>query len=83
LLSCEECGVVLVVDECGAAMGEIICCEKPMAKGKIAASKAKKKALAQSTVKTSTKKAAKPKTAAKKKTVPAKKKISAPVKKSK
>jgi len=44
-LTCEVCGLVVVVDEsCGCAVGEIICCKtKPMAKGKAAADKAKKK----------------------------------------
>ena len=46
LLTCELCGLVVVVDEaCGCAVGEILCCEeKPMVKGKAAAAKAKKKA---------------------------------------
>jgi len=48
LLSCQECGLILVVDEaCGCAVGEILCCEVPMKKGKLAAGKARKKALAQ------------------------------------
>ncbi|MCX5842292.1 MAG: hypothetical protein NT022_00825 [Deltaproteobacteria bacterium] len=44
-LTCEVCGLVVVVDEsCGCAVGEIICCKtKPMAKGKAVADKAKKK----------------------------------------
>jgi hypothetical protein len=39
-LSCEVCGLVVVVDEaCGCAAAEILCCEKTMAKGKPAAKK--------------------------------------------
>jgi hypothetical protein len=31
VLSCEVCGLVVIVDEeCGCAMAEIICCEEPM-----------------------------------------------------
>lgn len=45
--SCTECGLVVVVDEaCGCAAAEIVCCEMPMAKGKLAAGKARKKATA-------------------------------------
>jgi len=54
LLSCEVCGLVVAVDEaCGCAVGEIVCCKnKPMVKGKAAATKAKKmKAAAKKTVK--------------------------------
>jgi hypothetical protein len=44
-LSCNECGLVVVVDEaCGCATAEVICCDEPMAPGKAAANKAKKKA---------------------------------------
>jgi len=44
-LSCELCGLVVVVDDVGVmGMAELICCKKPMAKGKAAAEKAKKKA---------------------------------------
>jgi hypothetical protein len=47
LFSCQVCGLVLVVDEaCGCAVGEVICCEVPMKKGKLAAGKARKKAMA-------------------------------------
>jgi hypothetical protein len=44
VLTCEVCGLVVVVDDsCGCAVGEIICCKnKPMVKGKAAADKAKK-----------------------------------------
>ena len=46
-LSCVECGLVVVVDEaCGCAEAEIICCDEPMARGKMAAAKAKKAAAA-------------------------------------
>ena len=45
LLSCNECGLVVVVDEaCGCAAAEVICCDTPMAPGKAAANRAKKKA---------------------------------------
>ena len=46
LLTCEVCGLVVIVDEaCGCAVGEIICCkDTPMVKGKAAAAKAKTKA---------------------------------------
>ena len=30
VFSCEVCGLAVVVDECGCAMAEIICCEEPM-----------------------------------------------------
>ena len=44
-LSCNECGLVVVVDEaCGCATAEVICCDEPMTPGKAAANKAKKKA---------------------------------------
>ena len=43
--SCTECGLVVVVNEaCGCAAAEIVCCETRMAKGKLAADKARKKA---------------------------------------
>jgi len=66
VLSCEVCGLAVIVDEeCGCAVAEIICCEEPMMnkgpaapKKTRAASKPKKKAAG---------KKAKP--AAKKKTV--------------
>lgn len=39
-LSCEVCGLVLVVDEaCGCAAAEILCCETAMVMGKPVASK--------------------------------------------
>ncbi len=49
VLSCEVCGLAVVVDEeCGCAMAEIICCEEPMmnkgpAAPKKTAAKSKKK----------------------------------------
>ena len=53
LLTCEVCGLVVIVDEaCGCAVGEVICCkDTPMVKGKAAAAKAKKKALPAATAK--------------------------------
>ena len=45
LFSCGECGLIVVVDQaCGCASTDIICCDLPMAKGKLAADKARKKA---------------------------------------
>jgi hypothetical protein len=46
LLSCKACGLVVTVDEaCGCATADlIICCNKPMTRGKAAATQAKKKA---------------------------------------
>ncbi len=50
LLSCELCGLVVVVDEVvGMSMAELVCCEEPMGKGKAAAEKAKKKAALKAT----------------------------------
>jgi hypothetical protein len=45
VLSCGSCGMIVSVDAGGVGMAEIICCKKPMAKGKAAAGKAKKKLL--------------------------------------
>lgn len=46
-LSCNECGLVVTVDEaCGCATADIICCGTPMVPGKAAANKIKKKAAA-------------------------------------
>lgn len=66
LLTCEVCGLIVVVDEaCGCAVGEIICCkDTPMVKGKAAAAKAKKKPVAKSAVKPAAAKAVKGKTSA-------------------
>jgi hypothetical protein len=60
-LNCKVCGLVVVVDEtCGCAATEILCCNKPMAKGKkpVAKKKPATKA-AKAVVKTSAKAAAK------------------------
>ena len=43
LLSCEVCGLIVTVDEMGLGMADIVCCKMPLAKGKSAAEKAKKK----------------------------------------
>ena len=45
-LSCKACGLVVTVDEaCGCATADlIICCDKPMTRGKAAATQAMKKA---------------------------------------
>jgi hypothetical protein len=65
VFSCEVCGLAVVVDECGCAMAEIICCEEPMIyKGPVTRKKAP--AAAKPKKKTAVKKA---KPAAKKKTV--------------
>jgi hypothetical protein len=46
-LSCDVCGLVVVVDEeCGCATAGVVCCAKPMAQGKAAANRAKKKVVA-------------------------------------
>lgn len=43
LLSCEVCGLILTVAEpCGCADVSILCCKKPMGKGKLVANKARK-----------------------------------------
>ena len=65
LLTCEVCGLVVVVDEaCGCAVGEIICCkDKPMVMGKAAAAKVKKKAAAPAPAKPAAAKAVKAKAA--------------------
>lgn len=88
LLSCAECGLIVVVDEgCGCAAAEIVCCDAPMAKGKLAADRARKKTAAKAApsaakvgkavaASKAVKASAKPKAAAKK--TPAKK---APAKK--
>jgi histone H1/5 len=67
LLSCEMCGLVLVVDEInGYGMAEALCCDIPMAKGKAAANKAKRKSLDIKAKGAAKAVAAKPKAAAKK-----------------
>jgi len=57
LLSCSACGLVVIVDEvCGCIETVVVCCDQPMAKGKLAADRARKKAAVKanpsSTVKT-------------------------------
>ena len=45
LFTCELCGLVVAVDEWGnSTVGELVCCDVPMEKGKAAAAKAKKAA---------------------------------------
>jgi hypothetical protein len=62
-LSCEVCGLVVVVDEaCGCAAAEILCCEKTMAKGKPAAKKKTPVKAAKAAGKTPVKAVAKKKT---------------------
>jgi hypothetical protein len=44
LLSCSACGLVVTVDEvCGCVETVVVCCDQPMAKGKLAAAKARNK----------------------------------------
>lgn len=51
-LVCAVCGLAVVVDEaCGCASTAILCCNKPMGKGKPVAKAAKKEAPAASTAK--------------------------------
>jgi hypothetical protein len=58
MYSCEVCGLIVVVDEvCGCATADLVCCKAPMARGKAAAAKAKKKALAQPAAKAPARKA--------------------------
>ena len=65
-LSCEVCGLVVVVDEaCECAAAEILCCETTMAKGKPAAKKKPTAKAAKAAGKTPVKAAAKKKTPAK------------------
>lgn len=66
-LTCEVCGLVVVIDEaCDCAVSEIICCEEePMVKMK-APAKAKKKAKAKAKPAAKAKKAAAKKVAKKK-----------------
>ncbi len=60
VLSCDVCGLVVVVDEaCGCAATEILCCKKPMAKGKAAAKKKSAAKAVAAPAKTLTKAAAK------------------------
>ncbi len=68
VLSCEVCGLVLIVDEeCGCAVAEIICCEEPMMnKGPAAPKKTRAAAKPKKKAKPSAKKKAVKKTVAKK-----------------
>ncbi len=51
-LSCEVCGLVVVVDEgCGCAVTELLCCKKPMAIVKASAGRVKKQAATKKPVK--------------------------------
>ena len=60
-LSCKVCGLVLVVDKaCGCATAEILCCKKPMAKGKPAAKKKPAAKAVAAPAKVNAKKSAKP-----------------------
>jgi hypothetical protein len=69
LLNCEVCGLAVVVDEdCGCAVAEIICCDEPMVNKGPVAPKKKAVAVAIPKKKTAVKKA---KPAAKKKAVKA------------
>ena len=88
LFTCELCGLVVAVDEsCDCVVGELICCDIPMEKGKAKmkkAAKPAKKAAKKPVKKAAPKKAAKkpvkkaaPKKAAPKKAAPAKAKKAA------
>jgi len=71
-MSCDVCGLVVVVDEaCGCAEA-MVCCDKPMKKGKAAAAKIKTKAKAATKV---AKKKAKPAKKAAKKPAPKKRAV--------
>jgi len=69
LFTCDVCGLVVAVDEsCDCAVGELICCDVPMEKGKATmkkAAKPAKKAAKKSVKKEAPKKTAKPKAKAK------------------
>ena len=88
-LNCEVCGLTVVVDEeCGCAVAEIICCEEPMVnkgflapkKKALAVTAAKKKAAIKKVKPTAKKKKAKP---AAKKLIAKKKVVKKPVAKKK
>jgi len=70
LFTCDVCGLVVAVDEsCDCAVGELICCDVPMEKGKATAKKAAKKSVKKAEPKKAAKKSVKkaePKKAAKK-----------------
>jgi hypothetical protein len=71
--TCELCGLIVAVDEsCDCAVGELICCDIPMEKGKAAAAKAKKKTAKPAAKAKKPAKAKKVKAAPKKKAKPAK-----------
>lgn len=60
-LSCQVCGLVVVVDEgCGCAEAALLCCKKPMARGKAAADRLKKAGAAKKPMKKAAKAPAKP-----------------------
>jgi len=66
-LSCNECGLVVTVDEaCGCATADIICCDTPMVPGKAAANKIKKATAKKPAAKAKPVKKAAPKKPAKK-----------------
>jgi len=69
LFTCDVCGLVVAVDEsCDCAVGELICCDVPMEKGKATmkkAAKPAKKAAKKPVKKEAPKKTAKPKAKAK------------------
>lgn len=66
LLSCQVCGLIVAVDEaCNCGVGEIVCCDEPMSKGKVAAAKARKIGVAAAKDPTRAKTTAKVKKAAK------------------
>ena len=72
LFTCEVCGLVVAVDEsCDCAVGELICCDIPMEKGKAKMKKAAKPA--KKAVKKATAKRAPAKKATKAAKKPAKK----------
>jgi hypothetical protein len=73
LFTCDLCGIVVAVDEnCDCVVGELVCCDVPMEKGKAAAAKAKKKAAKPARKAKKPAKAKKAKAAPKKKAKPAK-----------
>ena len=79
LFTCEVCGLVVAVDEsCDCAIGELICCDIPMEKGKAKMKKAAKPA--KKAAKKPVKKAAPKKAAAKKPVKKAAPKKAAPAK---
>jgi hypothetical protein len=80
MFTCEVCGLVVAVDEsCDCAIGELICCDIPMEKGKAKMKKAAKpaKKAAKKPVKKAAPKKPVKKAAPKKKAAPAKAKKAA------